>query len=87
MQKNLALLFLAVLTLASCQRSSNFDTPREFFEKNKIGSSPDYSVMKNGNDHVISVHGFVDDLTTCQEISAMLNKTPKGVYSCVPLNH
>jgi hypothetical protein len=82
----LALLILAAFSLASCQRGSNLDAPREFFARNKIGS-PDYGVMKSGNDHVITVHGFVDDQTNCLEIAAMLNKKGQGVYSCVPLNH
>lgn len=86
-KKTIAIVLLAVLALVGCQRASNLDAPREFFAKNKIGSSADYGVMKDGNDHVITVHGFIDDQTNCLEIAAMLNKKGQGLYSCVPLNH
>lgn len=76
---------LVSLLLASCDISGP-KTAREFFSENKSGS-PDYGVMKNGTDHVISVHGFVDNLTNCLEIAEMLSKKGQGGYTCAPLNH
>ena len=54
--------------------------------------------MKFGNDHVITVHGFIDDLGTCQEIVTAMNFNTcketdcagcRNPYSCAspqPLN-
>lgn len=91
-------LILATLLLVACEKDplSNLDAPREFFGKNTIGSSADYGVMKFGNDHVITVHGFADDFGTCQEIIAAMNhkacketggKDCLNPFSCEPLNH
>lgn len=91
----LIFLVLFITSLAGCQKD-NLDAPREFFNNHKIGSSPDYGVMKFGNDHVITVHGFMDDLATCQEVVTAMNfnacKETGGQgclnpYSCTPLNH
>ena len=86
---------LLITSLAGCQKD-NLDASREFFNNHKIGSSPDYGVMKFGNDHVITVHGFMDDLATCHEVVTAMNfnacKETGGQgclnpYSCTPLNH
>lgn len=86
---------LLASSLVGCEKD-NLDAPREFFNNHKIGSSPDYGVMKFGNDHVITVHGFMDDLATCQEVTIAMNinacKQTGGQgclnpYSCAPLNH
>jgi hypothetical protein len=91
----LVLWMLLAITLVGCEKD-NHETPREFFNNHKIGSSPDYGVMKFGNDHVITVHGFMDDLATCQEVVIAMNfnacKETGGQgclnpYSCTPLNH
>lgn len=83
-----------ITNVAGCQKD-NLDAPREFFNNHKTGSSPDYAIMKFGNDHVITVHGFMDDLATCQEIVTAINlnacKETDGQgclnpYSCTPLN-
>lgn len=89
-------IFLFMLFLIGCD-NENLDGPRKYFSSNKIGSSPDYGVMKWGNDHVISVHGFMDDLKTCEEIVTALNSNAckeitdgsscLNPYSCQPLNH
>lgn len=88
-------LILFGMCIAGCEQS-NLDAPRKFFGGQKFGSSPDYGVMKFGNDHVVTVHGFADDLGTCQEITAAMNinacKETGGQgclnpYSCAPLNH
>lgn len=59
-------------SLTGCHKD-NLDVPREFFKNHKTSSSPDYGVMKFGNDHVITVHGFMDDLVTCQEVVTAMN--------------
>lgn len=78
---------------------ASLDEPRVFFSKHKIGTSPDYGIVKFGNiqDHVITVHGFADDLASCQEIAKALNENAcqeimdgsacLDPYSCQPLNH
>ena len=74
-----SILFLAAATVMLCGCSkdpySTLDTPKQFFAKNKIGSSPDYGIIKFGDtsDHVITVHGFADDSASCKEIADALN--------------
>jgi hypothetical protein len=92
-------MYLALLLGCSRDPFENLDSPRVFFGKNKIGTSPDFGIVKFGNieDHVITVHGFSDDLASCQEIVKALNEnackeiTDRSAcldpYSCQPLNH
>ncbi len=91
----LTIWILFLTCLVGCDKD-DLNATREFFSNHKIGSSPDYGVMKFGNDHVITVHGFMDDLATCQEIVTAMNfnacKETDGQgclnpYSCAALNH
>lgn len=62
--------------LSACDSSSgNLDAPRTFFEKNKIGSSPDFAVIKwnDPEDHVITIHGFMDDMKSCLIVAEAMN--------------
>lgn len=72
-KKLLVASFLVLFSACSADPFVNLDAPREFFAKDKIGSSPDYGVVKFRHDHVITVHGFSDDRATCQEIVDALN--------------
>lgn len=76
---------------------SNLDEPKEFFATHKIGTSRDYGVIKNNDphDHVVTVHGFMDDQASCVQIANSLNtdacKETDGqgclnLYSCIALN-
>ncbi len=98
--KNAVLVSILILTLGGClsDDDSNFDAPRKFFEKHKIGASADYGIIKwnNPEDHVVTVHGFMDDLKACITISDAFNedacKETDGEgclnpFSCQPLNH
>ena len=80
----LALLMMISL-LAGCSES-----PSEHFRKNQSGVSADYGVFYDGNldDHVVTVHGFWDDHSVCEEVVKMLeNMSTKGQsYSCIKLN-
>lgn len=93
-------IYLALLLgILGCPRDPVDNSPRGFFGKNKIGTSPDFGIVKFGNieDHVITVHGFSDDLASCHEIVKALNENAcKEItdgsacldpYSCQPLNH
>ncbi|MGH9340478.1 MAG: hypothetical protein ACRD1R_13030 [Acidobacteriota bacterium] len=88
----LATIVLAA-TVGGCgvQKADQADVQR-FFSTHKVGSSPDYAVMKNGTDHLTTIHGYMDDLATCMQLIEPYNKdsslsTLPGTYSCVPLNH
>lgn len=83
--------------LVGCSDNSNLDAPQKFFQNNKIGSSPDYAVIKWNNpaDHAVTVHGFMDDLKSCLIIADALNKDACSEtngqnclkpFSCQPLN-
>lgn len=82
------------VALAGCEwkaQDSNQNDVKAFFAKHKVGSSPDYAVMKNGTDHLLTIHGYTDDLAVCMQIIEPYNRDASlsvipGVYSCVPLN-
>lgn len=79
--------------IAACGvQDSDQDDVQRFFAGHKIGTSPDYAVMKNGTDHLMTIHGYADDLSVCMQLIEPYNKDPSlstlpGTYSCVPLNH
>ncbi|WP_284449460.1 hypothetical protein [Pseudoxanthomonas mexicana] len=73
------------------------DTPRDYFGKNRAGTSRDYGVIKwsDPEDHVITVHGYVDDMASCKEVVKALNANAcretdgrdcLNPYSCIALN-
>lgn len=69
----LGLLLLVVLAATSCS-NDNLDAPKKFFNGNKIGSSVDYGLMKWGDDHVATYHGFANDQAECIKASEALNR-------------
>lgn len=89
----IAALFV-ILPLFGCgtgQKEVGQETVKDFFAKNRVGSSPDYAVMKNGTDHLITIHGYANDLEVCQRLIEPYNRDPSlsavpGSYTCVPLN-
>lgn len=97
--RTLTMLAVGAVLVASCSadRESSSTAPRKCFAPNKSGASPDYGIIKFGNpdDHVITVHGFMDDAASCEELVAALNtnacKETDGQqclnpYSCIALN-
>jgi hypothetical protein len=88
------ILFTIGIMLVGCESGTKTveqDAVKEFFFKNRVGSSPDYAVMKNGTDHLLTVHGFVNDLDVCMKLIEPYNNNPSlstlpGSYTCVPLN-
>lgn len=83
---------LAVVLISCGVQDSDQGDVQRFFARHKIGSSPDYAVMKNGTDHLMTIHGYGDDLGVCMQLIEPYNKDPSlsalpGSYSCVPLNH
>ena len=55
--RRLAVLALLTLIAASCSRDSAYqtlDAPKKFFAENKVGTSPDYGIIKfkDQSDHV-----------------------------------
>jgi|SRR3989338_8526265 len=91
----LIFLFLFSATLAGCDwkiQDSDQNDVRDFFARHKVGSSPDYAVMKNGTDHLMTIHGYGDDLAVCVQLIEPYNRDTSlsvipGSYSCEPLNH
>jgi len=87
-----------LVLLTGCEQASNLDAPRKFFSENKIGSSADFGVVKwnDPEDHVVTVHGFMDDLKSCLIIAEALNKDAcnetggqacRNPFSCQSLNN
>ncbi|OFW88503.1 MAG: hypothetical protein A3J37_07395 [Alphaproteobacteria bacterium RIFCSPHIGHO2_12_FULL_45_9] len=63
----------------------------EFLSKNRVGSSPDYAFVKNGNDYLAIFTGYADDRQTCLEAAQEYNGDPSlsrvpGTYGCIQLN-
>ena len=85
----LLLVLISVLASLGCSDKDNLGAPKQFFAKNKIGGSADYAIMKGyfGDDHVVTVHGFMDDLSACLKLADKLNEEEPETYHCVPLNH
>lgn len=93
----LTILFCLLVICAGCQKSDNLDGPRGYFESNKVGSSPDFAIIKwrDPSDHVATVHGFMDDMKSCQIMADALNidacsetggQGCLNPFSCQPLN-
>jgi hypothetical protein len=72
-----AAIFLCAFTGAGCERDpyANLSSPREFLQKQQIGSSRDYAVIKfqNVEDHVATIHGFANDGEACEKVASALN--------------
>ena len=88
-----AILMLLLVIIAGCSKESTTqDDLKKYFSNHKIGSSPDYAIMKNGTDYLATIHGYMDDQSVCLSIIKPLNEDPSlsvmpGTYTCVPLNH
>lgn len=71
--------------LAGCSES-----PQDHFKSNQSGVSADYGIFYDGNldDHVVTVHGFWDDHSVCEEmVKTLENMSNKGQsYTCIKLN-
>lgn len=87
-------MFLVFVSFSGCdsgQKVVDQETVKKFFAKNRVGSSPDYAVMKNGTDHLLTIHGYADDLDVCLRLIEPYNRDQslsvvQGKYTCVPLN-
>lgn len=89
--------FLLIFALISfnCEAEEIFpdiNIAKEFFDKTDVSISPVYGVFKGKDDHVATIHGFVDNLENCEDIFVILNKgkngsldTP-GLFNCIKLN-
>lgn len=81
--------FVVIVTLffvlTGCSKS-----PQEHFKGNQSGVSADYGIFYGGNldDHVVTVHGFLDDRSVCEEmVKTLENLSNKGQsYRCIKLN-
>ena len=91
MKTILACLF-AVSAAACSDKPATQEDLKAYFSKHKIGTSPDYAIMKNGDDYLATIHGYLDDQAVCMSLIKPMNEDPSlsvmpGTYSCVPLNH
>jgi hypothetical protein len=63
------------------------DVARKFFETTDASITPVYAVIKGEDDHVATVHGFVDNFENCQLFIEALNKAENAnVFRCERLN-
>ena len=56
---------------------------RNILSKRRVGKSPDYGVVKNGDDYLATFHSYSDDKAACE--SAIKNYGSE--YSCIQLNN
>lgn len=85
------IMFVSLTGCESKQKIVDQEAVKKFFTKNRVGSSPDYAVMKNGTDHLLTIHGYGDDLDVCLRLIEPYNRDPSlsiipGSFTCVPLN-
>ena len=82
--------------LVSCDKLSTTKRDSEvtrFFQSGKCGSSPDYAIELQSTvepsrwDHVITVHGFVNDGKICQKLVDYLNQSSNDAYRAIKLNN
>jgi hypothetical protein len=77
---------LALLTVVAVLQTGCSKEPVEYFAGNKVGESADFGLFKNGY-HVVTVHGYVDDLAVCLILKDTMEKDgPRAIYECRPLN-
>jgi hypothetical protein len=51
-----------VLGLPACtKKTASQDDVRRFFADHQIGSSADYAIVRNGDDYLLTIHGYIDD--------------------------
>jgi len=57
-----ALICASVLGLPACtKKTASQDDVRRFFADHQIGSSADYAIVRNGDDYLLTIHGYIDD--------------------------
>jgi len=87
---------LVLVCLTSCDDvagpGNDEDGVAKHFASHKCGDSPDYAIEIQSSvdpmqwDHVITVHGYVDDFDAAQRLVEYLNRTGVDNHRCVPLN-
>ena len=80
------------LNVGCSDKATTQEDLKEYFATHKIGASPDYAIVKNGDDYLATVHGYMDDQSVCLALIKPMNEDPSqsvipGAYSCVALNH
>ena len=55
---------------------------REFFSRNRVGKSPDYGVIKYGDEYLATFHSYSDDKAACESDVRAYG----AEFKCVPLN-
>ena len=81
-----------LLSLSSCKDSKQTEAVTEYFQKFKCGSSPDCAILLQQTtqpsqwDHVITVHGFVNDDEIAQKLTDYLNSSTNSNYRVMILN-
>lgn len=88
------LLAVVAPILGGCERSYEQQTEKlyRFAKNNRIGSSPDYYLVKAsgmaGPDRVALVFGMGEDFTFCSELAALyMDKYPADSYTCEMANN
>ena len=58
------------------------ETLRNILSKRRVGKSPDYGVVKNGDDYLATFHSYSDDKVACE--SSL--KGYGSQFKCIQLN-
>ncbi len=81
------------LDISSCKESNQAEEVTAYFKKVKCGSSPDCAILLQSTidpsnwDHVITVHGFVNDDEIAQMLTDYLNSSTNSNYRVMLLNN
>ena len=86
-------LVVVSLLVTSCNRMRQEEDVTAFFQQTKSGSSPDCAILLQSAmepsrwDHVITVHGFVNDVEVAQKLADYLNNSTNSSYRVALLNN
>lgn len=86
-------LLFSLLALPSCNDADDTQAVTAYFQKAKCGSSPDCAILLQSTvdpsswDHVITVHGFVNDDEMAEKLTEYLNSSTHSKYRVMLLNN
>ena len=84
---------LITILVVSCKDTRQEEDVTAFFQHKKCGSSPDCAIQLQSTmepsrwDHVITVHGFVNDDEIAQNLTDYLNSSTNSHYRVMLLNN
>lgn len=89
---NKFILMCGLLAISACEKKYEDQVKdiEKLFSKGKVGTSPDFYLVKSGlagPDKVAVVFGYLDDYDVCSELAKLyMQKYPSDTYYCQAAN-